>query len=206
MRRHTARGTARAAPARVSHDGPCHYNGTLTELLSMRPGLSGAWAVHGRSRVGYPDRADIELSYDFDVQETGIQYRHVRIELDRDRRIAILRVAGPAGSSTPTIDEVTALGADWWPLAMARELDDAILHLRTNETALGLWLFETRGDAQAVLAVTSGAADVCRVGDRKGGVAPGFDADLLAVGGDPLVDIAALRDVVAVFRAGHRIR
>ena len=41
----------------------------------------------------------------------------------------------------------------WWPLAMARELDDATLHLRTNETALGLWLLDTRGDARAVLAI-----------------------------------------------------
>jgi benzoyl-CoA-dihydrodiol lyase len=88
-----------------------------------------------------------------DVQENRIQYRHVTIELARDRRMATFRVDGPAESSTPTIDEVMALGADWWPLAMARELDDAILHLRTNETAVGLWLLETRGDAQATLAI-----------------------------------------------------
>jgi len=50
-------------PRPIVDDEACHYNGTLAELLSMRPGLSGAWAVHGRSRVGYPDRADIELSY-----------------------------------------------------------------------------------------------------------------------------------------------
>jgi benzoyl-CoA-dihydrodiol lyase len=58
----------------------------------------------------------------------------------------------PEQVSAPTADEVLAQGAGWWPLAMARELDDAILHLRTNETSIGLWLFETRGDAQAVLA------------------------------------------------------
>lgn len=40
-----------------------HYEDTLEELLSVRPGLSGAWAVHGRSRVGYPERATIELEY-----------------------------------------------------------------------------------------------------------------------------------------------
>ena len=56
-------------------------------------------------------------------------------------------------SSTATIGEALAQGANWWPLAMARELDDAILHLRTNETALGLWLLDTRGDARAVLEV-----------------------------------------------------
>jgi imidazolonepropionase-like amidohydrolase len=58
----------------------------------------------------------------------------------------------------------------------------------------------------ALRAVTSIAADVCRVGDRKGRIAIGYDADLLAVHGDPVADVAALRSVAAVFRAGHRIR
>jgi imidazolonepropionase-like amidohydrolase len=58
----------------------------------------------------------------------------------------------------------------------------------------------------ALRAVTSLAAEACRVGERKGRLAPGFDADLLAVDGDPLTDITALRAVAAVFRAGHRVR
>jgi imidazolonepropionase-like amidohydrolase len=58
---------------------------------------------------------------------------------------------------------------------------------------------------EALRSVTSLAATACRVGTRKGRVAPGYDADLLAVAGDPLADVAALRDVVAVFRAGHRV-
>jgi imidazolonepropionase-like amidohydrolase len=60
--------------------------------------------------------------------------------------------------------------------------------------------------AEALRAVTSVAADACRVGDRKGRIAPGYDADLLAVVGDPLTDATAVRDVAAVFRAGHRVR
>ena len=47
---------------------------------------------------------------------------------------------------------IEAAGAAWWPLAMARELDDAILNLRTNELDIGTWLLKTEGDAQAVLA------------------------------------------------------
>ena len=50
------------------------------------------------------------------------------------------------------------------------------------------------------------AAQTCRVGDRKGRIAPGYDADLLAVVGDPLTDANAVRAVVGVFRAGHRVR
>jgi imidazolonepropionase-like amidohydrolase len=60
--------------------------------------------------------------------------------------------------------------------------------------------------AEALRAVTSVAADACGVGDRKGRIAPGYDADLLAVDGDPLTDPSAVRAVVAVFRAGHRVR
>jgi imidazolonepropionase-like amidohydrolase len=59
---------------------------------------------------------------------------------------------------------------------------------------------------QALRAVTSVAAQACRIGARKGRIAPGFDADLLAVHGNPLTDIAALRAVRAVFRAGRRVR
>jgi benzoyl-CoA-dihydrodiol lyase len=62
-------------------------------------------------------------------------------------------VSGPEQPAPTAIAEVLAQGASWWPLAMARELDDAILHLRTNEAALGLWLLETRGNAEAVIAV-----------------------------------------------------
>ncbi|HEX5996461.1 MAG TPA: amidohydrolase family protein, partial [Jiangellales bacterium] len=58
----------------------------------------------------------------------------------------------------------------------------------------------------ALRAVTSLAAQACRVGERKGRLAPGFDADLLAVQGDPLADVTALHAVTAVFRAGHRVR
>jgi len=86
-----------------------------------------------------------------EVHDDRIQYTHVDVQLDRDRRTATLIVSGPS-SVTSTLAEAQSKGAAWWPLAMARELDDAILHLRTNETALGLWLLDTRGDSRAVLA------------------------------------------------------
>jgi imidazolonepropionase-like amidohydrolase len=59
---------------------------------------------------------------------------------------------------------------------------------------------------EALRSATSTAASTCRVGDRKGRIAVGYDADFLAVYGDPVADIAALRSVAAVFRAGHRVR
>jgi benzoyl-CoA-dihydrodiol lyase len=88
-----------------------------------------------------------------DIHAHGIRYRYVDVRLDRDRRTATFTVTGPESVSSLGVDDAVAHGAEWWPLAMARELDDAILHLRTNETAIGLWLLETRGDARAVLTI-----------------------------------------------------
>lgn len=67
----------------------------------------------------------------------------------------------------------------------------------------GIAMFaEASGAADALAAATSRAAEACGVGDRKGRLAPGFDADLLVLGGDPFADIAAVHDVRAVYRAG----
>ena len=87
------------------------------------------------------------------IGDHGIRFRHAHVQMDRERRTATITVMAPLETPPLTVDEALARGADWWPLAMARELDDAILYLRTNEPALGLWLLETRGDAQAVVAV-----------------------------------------------------
>jgi len=83
----------------------------------------------------------------------SLAYRHVQIEIDRNKRTATLTVKAPQAAQPTDIAGIEAAGADWWPLAMARELDDAILHLRTNELDIGTWLLKTVGDAQAVLAV-----------------------------------------------------
>ncbi|HPE60451.1 MAG TPA: 2,3-epoxybenzoyl-CoA dihydrolase [Thiolinea sp.] len=83
----------------------------------------------------------------------ALHYRHVTVEMDRNARTATFIVRAPQGSQPTQISEVEALGADWYPLALARELDDAILSMRTNELDLGLWLMRTEGDADAVLAM-----------------------------------------------------
>ena len=87
------------------------------------------------------------------VDATGIHYEHVDVTIDRVARTATLVVRGPSQSQPPDIAGIQSAGAAWWPLAMARELDDAILSLRTNEAAIGTWLMKTQGDAQSVLAV-----------------------------------------------------
>ncbi|MDM0014313.1 2,3-epoxybenzoyl-CoA dihydrolase [Variovorax sp. J22P168] len=82
----------------------------------------------------------------------SLRYQHVTVEIDRARRIATLTVKAPTGAQPADIAAIGAAGAAWWPLAMARQLDDAILNLRTNELDIGTWLLKTEGDAKAVLA------------------------------------------------------
>jgi benzoyl-CoA-dihydrodiol lyase len=87
--------------------------------------------------------------------DSQISYSHVSAALDRERGVAEITVAGPDADAPSSIEEVHALGAGFWTLAMTRELDDLILDLRTNETELGTWVFRTSGDAERVLAYDS---------------------------------------------------
>ena len=86
------------------------------------------------------------------ADETGLHYKFVDVQYNRDARTATITVRAPEAVGQNTLEEVLAAGANWWPLQMARELDDAILTLRTTELDLGLWLFKTTGNPDAVLA------------------------------------------------------
>jgi benzoyl-CoA-dihydrodiol lyase len=79
-------------------------------------------------------------------------YRNVTVELDRDERRAVLTVKGPARTQPTDLAGILKAGAAWWPLETARELDDALLMLRTNELELGTLVLKTRGKVEAVLA------------------------------------------------------
>ena len=82
----------------------------------------------------------------------GLSYRYVDIRLDREKRQATWTVRAPQGPVESELKGIVAAGANWWPLQMARELDDAILSMRTNELDIGTWILKTEGDPQAVLA------------------------------------------------------
>ena len=86
------------------------------------------------------------------VDASGYRYPHVDVRIDRKARNATITVSAPAMLQPDEPDAILALGASWWPLAMARELDDAILLLRTNEPEIGTWLLKTTGDPARVLA------------------------------------------------------
>ncbi len=86
------------------------------------------------------------------IDAAGYHYETVDVLIDRKARRATLTVAAPASAAADSIDGIVAAGAAWWPLLMARELDDAILMLRTNDLEIGTWVLKTRGDAAHVLA------------------------------------------------------
>jgi benzoyl-CoA-dihydrodiol lyase len=86
------------------------------------------------------------------VDDAGYHYRFVDVAFDRARRVAEITITGPEEKGPRDLAGILALGADWWPLAMARELDDAILMLRVNELELGTLLLKTRGSLAALLA------------------------------------------------------
>ena len=82
----------------------------------------------------------------------GLSYAFVNVAIDRAKRSATITLKAPTGAQPKDIAAIEAAGAAWWPLQMTRELDDAILCLRTNELDIGTWLLKTEGDAAAVLA------------------------------------------------------
>lgn len=82
----------------------------------------------------------------------GVDYEFVSVKIDRQSRTATLTVKAPAADQPSDITDIEAAGVHWWPLQMARELDDAVLHLRTNVLDIGTWLLKTEGEATKVLA------------------------------------------------------
>ncbi len=87
------------------------------------------------------------------VEADALRYSSVSVEIDRAKRTATWTVHAPVGAQPSDIAGIEALGANWFPLVMARELEDAILQMRTNELDIGVWLIKTQGDAAAVLAM-----------------------------------------------------
>jgi benzoyl-CoA-dihydrodiol lyase len=82
----------------------------------------------------------------------GVEYSNVDVAIDRDRSIATITVKSPSVPVPTGLEAAHQLGAAFWPLTVARELEDAVLHLRANEAAVTLLVFKTEGDAKAVLA------------------------------------------------------
>ncbi|MCH8988914.1 MAG: benzoyl-CoA-dihydrodiol lyase [Chloroflexi bacterium] len=81
-----------------------------------------------------------------------LRYKNIQIDLDRKLGVANILVKGPSEAPPADVSAIHAAGDSFWPLALARELDDAILHLRLNESEAGTWVFRTHGDSSLVAA------------------------------------------------------
>ena len=84
------------------------------------------------------------------IEENRITYDHVSVEYERQSGIVNLTIHAPDGNLPTDLESIHAAGANYWPLAMARELDDAIMHLSFNELELGTWVLRTQGEADQI--------------------------------------------------------
>ena len=87
------------------------------------------------------------------LEADALRYSQVTVEIDRARRVATWTVKAPSGAQPTDVAGIEAAGSAWYPLVLARELEDAILSMRTNELEIGTWLIKTQGDAAAVQAM-----------------------------------------------------
>lgn len=85
------------------------------------------------------------------IEGDRVSYPNVTVDIDRARGLANITVKGPSQAAPASADAAQTLGDAFWPLAVARELEDAILHLRSNEAAIAVVLLRTEGNAQGVL-------------------------------------------------------
>jgi benzoyl-CoA-dihydrodiol lyase len=132
----------------------------LVDELVPAPSFAATVGERAREFAGATDRPNdvagvalhpLERNFDGD----SITYSAVRVDIDRDERTASITIQGPHDSPPADGDMAAALGADFWPLRLARELDDAILHLRVNELEIGTMLIHSSGDIGLVLAYDS---------------------------------------------------
>ena len=87
------------------------------------------------------------------IREDGYRYPWVGLDIEANGRVATLTVTGPRRDEVPgDLGQIIEAGAGWWPLAMARELDDALLMLRANHREIGTLVLKTRGTVDATLA------------------------------------------------------
>jgi benzoyl-CoA-dihydrodiol lyase len=106
------------------------------------------------STSGDGDRKGIELKpLKAKRSDTKLEYRYLTITMDPDQRTAELLVKAPAEDQPDSVQSIHQAGVDFWPLAMARELDDALCHLRFNHETIGLLILKTDGDPKTVLAI-----------------------------------------------------
>ncbi|WP_299734994.1 2,3-epoxybenzoyl-CoA dihydrolase [uncultured Roseobacter sp.] len=129
----------------------------LVDEVVANSKFDDAVAARARAMADASDKPDVTQGIrltplDREFAEDAVRYSTVAVTLDRKGRRAVVTITGPDGDAPADMEAFTAQGAEAWMLRCARELDDAILHLRTNEGELGLIEFQTQGDPAKVIA------------------------------------------------------
>jgi benzoyl-CoA-dihydrodiol lyase len=130
----------------------------LVDELASRTRMADAIATRAQALAGLSDRpvggpGVILGRVEREISGGRIEYPWVWAAVDRDAGVAEITVRGPEGDQPANPDEFVKAGDGAWALAAARQLDDLVLHLRTNELEVGVWLLRTAGDPDAVAAV-----------------------------------------------------
>ncbi len=87
------------------------------------------------------------------IELDALRYTHVSVEIDRAKRLAVFKIKAPLAGIESEQSAIESVASSWYPFVLARELDDAILQMRTNELDIGTWVWKTEGDAANVLAM-----------------------------------------------------
>jgi benzoyl-CoA-dihydrodiol lyase len=129
----------------------------LIDEAAPRSKYDAAVADRAARAVAQSDRpADVQgialTPLEREIDGDSIRYSTLTVEIDRKFRAASLTVQAPTEAPPTNGAAIQELGADYWPLRLARELDDAILHLRSNDNEIGTWLFHSNGDSDLVAA------------------------------------------------------
>ncbi len=137
--------------------GPRALEWRLVDELAPRSRFDEAVAERAAAFAAGEDRPSAGRGIEFtpllrQFNDDGLFYEHVKVNIDRELGAAFFEVLGPDVPPPQDSLGIHAEGVRFWPLALARELDDAILHLRTNEGEVGTWVFRTKGDAGLVQA------------------------------------------------------
>ena len=137
--------------------GPRALEWRLVDELAPRSRFDEAVAERAAAFAAGEDRPSAGRGIEFtpllrQFNDDGLFYEQVKVNIDRELGAAFFEVLGPDVPPPQDADGIHAEGVRFWPLALARELDDAILHLRTNEGEVGTWVFRTKGDAGLVQA------------------------------------------------------
>jgi benzoyl-CoA-dihydrodiol lyase len=135
--------------------GPRAVNWKLVDEVVPKSKMDDEVAARARDLAAKTDRPSDAKGIDLtelsrEVTEDGVSYEYVNLTFDEANNAVNVTVKAPSAPVPETPADIHAAGDKFWPLAVARELDDAILHLRTNEQVLGLWVLRTEGDADLV--------------------------------------------------------